>query len=384
MSKPDSEARLPGSFDAMLKDWRIPERDAASWDTGAEKVMDRLENASAEGGTDVALLSAPLPAERGEPGFSDEARGDEPPPRSLAELARMSLAAGPADDGAADLAKESFSLSTSARASAPAIAEQARTSASAMDLSAADRHSAAPAGPAAPIHALATRGPPRSAAGPLVMAGIGLLGLAAAATIVFRAQRHDAPVSVAAAPPSAAPVAMAAPAATSTRADGVVSIDDLALKAAGESPAAAPGGEKAALKGGAVETKPAEPSAAAGAKPEPAPEPVAKAEDKKDDEAAKLMKPAATAGDLPDKPSTGAVQAAIGSVMGSARACVAGHDEASRATINFGSDGRVQSVAVSGKAAGTPAESCIRAALSKARVQPFARPSFGVGATVRP
>ncbi|MCC6901635.1 MAG: hypothetical protein IT377_21870, partial [Polyangiaceae bacterium] len=77
-------------------------------------------------------------------------------------------------------------------------------------------------------------------------------------------------------------------------------------------------------------------------------------------------------------------QAAIGSVMGSARACVAGPDEASRATLTFGSDGRVQSVAVSGKAAGTPAEACIKAALGKARVQPFARPSFSVGTTIRP
>jgi hypothetical protein len=165
----------------------------------------------------------------------------------------------------------------------------------------------------------------------------------------------------------------------------IVQLEDLAPgKTGGGAGAAARGGEKVAAKAGSplakAEEAPKEPSAEV-----PAPEAVAKAAaEKKDDEAAKQMKPAATAGDLPDKPSTGAVQAAIGSVMGSARACVAGQGEDSRASISFGSDGRVKSVGVSGKAAGTPAEACIRAALSKARVQPFARPSFSVGATIRP
>jgi hypothetical protein len=71
-------------------------------------------------------------------------------------------------------------------------------------------------------------------------------------------------------------------------------------------------------------------------------------------------------------------------VLGGARACVAGQDAPSSATVTFGSDGRVQSVGVSGPAAGTPAEACIKAALSKARVQPFARPSFTVSTPVRP
>lgn len=89
-------------------------------------------------------------------------------------------------------------------------------------------------------------------------------------------------------------------------------------------------------------------------------------------------------GALPDHPSTGAVQAAVGTVLGAARACVAGQNAASRATIHFASDGSVQSVAVAGPALATSAEPCLRNALSGARVQPFARPAYSVTLTVRP
>ncbi|MCA9630792.1 MAG: hypothetical protein KC766_24150, partial [Myxococcales bacterium] len=56
----------------------------------------------------------------------------------------------------------------------------------------------------------------------------------------------------------------------------------------------------------------------------------------------------------------------------------------SNATIAFGSNGKVQSVAISGPAAGTAAESCIRSALSGARVAPFAKPTFTVRVPIRP
>jgi hypothetical protein len=87
---------------------------------------------------------------------------------------------------------------------------------------------------------------------------------------------------------------------------------------------------------------------------------------------------------MTDRPSAGAAQAAVGAVLGAARACVSGHPQPSSAQIVFGSDGQVQNVAVSGPAAGTPAASCIEAALKKARVQPFAASSFSLGVTVRP
>ena len=66
------------------------------------------------------------------------------------------------------------------------------------------------------------------------------------------------------------------------------------------------------------------------------------------------------------------------------KSCVADQDEPSRASLTFGSDGHVRGVTVSGPAAGTPAEACIRTALQKATVAPFSRPTFVVGLTLRP
>jgi hypothetical protein len=92
----------------------------------------------------------------------------------------------------------------------------------------------------------------------------------------------------------------------------------------------------------------------------------------------------ATSAALPASPSLGAIQAAVGSVMAGARSCLAGQDAGSRAQLTFGSDGRVKNVAISGPAAGTPAEGCLRSALSAARVSPFSEPNFSMGFTVRP
>jgi hypothetical protein len=70
--------------------------------------------------------------------------------------------------------------------------------------------------------------------------------------------------------------------------------------------------------------------------------------------------------------------------MGAARACVAGSLGPSRATLSFGSDGRVQAVSVFGPALGTEAEGCIQTALGRARVQPFTRTSYAVKLSIRP
>jgi hypothetical protein len=87
---------------------------------------------------------------------------------------------------------------------------------------------------------------------------------------------------------------------------------------------------------------------------------------------------------VPDRPPQGSVTAAVGAVMGSAKACVAGADDVSRATITFGSSGAVQSVAVSGWASGKPAASCIQNALKGANVGAFSQPTFTFGVTIRP
>jgi outer membrane biosynthesis protein TonB len=100
--------------------------------------------------------------------------------------------------------------------------------------------------------------------------------------------------------------------------------------------------------------------------------------------AAEAPEAPAMRGDIPEVPPQGAIAGAIGSHRQAARSCVEGHDAASRATIVFASTGKVQSVNVSGPAAGTRAESCIIGALSKSAVGPFRRPSFSVTTTISP
>jgi hypothetical protein len=98
------------------------------------------------------------------------------------------------------------------------------------------------------------------------------------------------------------------------------------------------------------------------------------------------MKPA-TAVDssgLPDTPAPGAVNVARSQYLGEARRCVVGHEQPSNAIVVFSSDGRVQSVSVTGPAAGTPAEACIKSALGKTRVEPFAKPTFSIPVPIRP
>jgi Meckel syndrome type 1 protein len=94
--------------------------------------------------------------------------------------------------------------------------------------------------------------------------------------------------------------------------------------------------------------------------------------------------PQVAPGSVPLKPSVGAVQGALGAALPGARACLGPDDPISRAMVTFQSDGSVESVTVSGWAVGKPAEGCIRAALMKARVEPFAQPSFSAPTTIRP
>jgi hypothetical protein len=86
---------------------------------------------------------------------------------------------------------------------------------------------------------------------------------------------------------------------------------------------------------------------------------------------------------VPFRPSQGAINGALGIALPSARACLETDSPISRATITFRSDGAVSDVVVEGWAAGKPAEACIRAALGKARVPPFAQPIYSVPATIR-
>jgi hypothetical protein len=83
------------------------------------------------------------------------------------------------------------------------------------------------------------------------------------------------------------------------------------------------------------------------------------------------------------RPAVGALDAALGATLPDARACLGPGDPVSRATVTFRSDGTVQNVSVSGGASGKPAEACIRSALMKTRVGPFALDTFSIPVTVR-
>jgi hypothetical protein len=87
---------------------------------------------------------------------------------------------------------------------------------------------------------------------------------------------------------------------------------------------------------------------------------------------------------IPEQPPQGSLQAAVGSVMGAAKACVAGADDVSRAQVTFSSSGAVSNVSVTGWAASNGASSCIKSALKGANVGAFSKPSFTFPVTIRP
>ena len=95
-------------------------------------------------------------------------------------------------------------------------------------------------------------------------------------------------------------------------------------------------------------------------------------------------KPAPIRGDIPDRPAQGAVTGALGAPRAAARNCLVGHDAPSRATVVFASTGKVQNVTVSGPAAGTPADACIKTALSKTVVGAFKEATSSITLTITP
>jgi hypothetical protein len=85
--------------------------------------------------------------------------------------------------------------------------------------------------------------------------------------------------------------------------------------------------------------------------------------------------------DVPDAPGKGAIASAISGPRGVARTCLDGASSPARVSLTFGSDGKVQSVEVSG--AGSAAD-CIKKAFLRANVGPFRRTSFSFPTTVSP
>ncbi len=416
-----NDPRLPEPAEELLGNWPLPRKDDGEWERLAARIDGQVQIARA-GSTSDELLEAPwadLPEEEREIQRRSHPRMKRPSEGSLAQLAKASVAQHLHERRERDeLARAMLSQAVKARQEARVQTTAAEASAT---QSASDRapglaqlvgraqpvatHVAGKASPAsrpraseaAQLSVLGNASEPEAAAERTVAAtaespsgrqdrrmwigvAFGLLGMAAAAMMYVRtAHQEVASEAVAlhevspkqqapAPPPSRAPVPAPSP---------VLNVEEVPVD---EGPAAGkavgvPRASKPQVHRTATGTRKEVATAHESASPEPPP--------------AGPSEPGMVMADsqgvsLPDKPSTGAVQVAVGSVMGSARACVAGQGAPSRASVQFGSDGRVASVAVSGPAAGTEAEGCIKTALGRARVQPFSRAAYVVHLTVRP
>ena len=413
MSDRRSSADLGPNLETALSSFPFPERD---WEKDAQAVEARLSKA-ALGSTDAALLGAPFASEPGEPNAPLSATATPLAhsgvrTQSLADIARRSVENKQAAER--EMARESLALA-SKRPSAlevQALREVMNSKLPASPPSAAVV-SAAPV--AAPPTSLGTAGVAtaqtaatvpqaraNAAASPWPKLGVAAAAVALAAGALFWL-RQPAPIPLESSarvtggpstnvdPAKAAHDLPSAPIATAAAAPTGVSpemLPESAPKPAAEvahdksaaAHAPAPSASATGPKADKIELEDEPEKPVASATPTAVEQPVAKA--LPPDPA---LRPAdSTGGAVPAKPSSGAVQAALGAVMSGARHCVAGDEAPSSALVVFASDGHVQSVAVSGPAAGKPSGGCIEAQLSRARVQPFAASSFSVSATVRP
>jgi len=402
--------RLPERAEALLADWPAPQKSEAYWEERALGVTNQLGEV-AQGSTPDALLEAPLPAEPGEgaqPEFLRAAPAAAARPQSLAELARAVRDSKP-EESLKDIAAASLSLSSRARGEAAEVAARLQRAASAAVTSTPLPDKTKSEAPTVPVSAraaevekdAAAKAPPKMVhvskpsrsrgVAPVLMAAAGALALAATALIFVRAKTQSSePIApgepVAAVASAAAPHELAPPQAEQPRPLAVEELPGRPGPVA-QAPVPAlrpqPSGERLALRA----TKPgakSEKVVLEESAPKPAPAEAPKPAASVDPNEPPLRPADGKSAELPDKPAAGAVQAAINNVKASAAACIAAHDQPSTAVITFGSDGRVRSVVVGGGAANTPAAGCIRAALTKARVAPFAKDTFSVSTTIRP
>jgi hypothetical protein len=374
-----SSSDLGSSAEATLSTFPFPERD---WESDARAIELRLTD-STRGSTEAVLLAAPLPSEADEPSTTSATAtpltNSGVRTQSLAEIARRSVEKKQASER--QIARETLALAAQQRQrlphhdAPPAAASVGSVAGNGVAASGIARESAT---------AAKTKPFPKVA---LVLPALAL----AAAAVIWSRQPAPAPlvthVIAPAAPSAVAPSAAATNAVArnqpSSVEDAPRGVDPNTLPGEATLPKEQADGKSAPVNGNApVAAAPAKASSSKTGPKGGGTEPKAVDDGLPPDPA---LRPAdSRSGEIPAKPTTGAVQAALGSVMSGARHCVAGDEAPSSAVVVFGSDGRVQRVTVSGAAAGKSSASCIEAQLSRARVQPFAASSFSVNATVRP
>ncbi|WP_437967257.1 hypothetical protein WMF04_48220 [Sorangium sp. So ce260] len=424
-----SEASLSGGSAS-----RPPEKKRQSLKEIAERASQAPGRASGVSGSNPALstpvpsgrgpLSTPVPSGRGalSTPLPPSGRGSMPPGRgSISGVMRASSpslrsAEGVTEDsGVIDLNR----LSASVPPEQVEVAEKAQPGRA--DLLEDEKPAAVAAvsarRPRAPSAPIAEAPAKKRSGGMIAGAAIAALGLAAAVAVVAKTKAPSPQETAAdtAAAPSAVltptapreekPAEPAAPVAAAPAAPAENAVPEQQPVEAAEKLAAAPRAPAAPVGAGAA--PPAAPaSPAATPKPEQGKVAAAPAAPGKPGDLPSAMQaavgddgekqpsvvseaPVPASGPLrqqnvPEQPSQGSVQAALGSVMGNAKACVAGADDVSRAQITFSSTGQVSKVSVSGWAASNGQSSCVQAALKGANVGPFSKPSFSVSATIRP
>ncbi len=392
---------LPREAEELLRDFPMTEPDFEAQARAISARLQAPQAASADQLSDDDLFKAPgLSAEATEPPLPSQVRAA--PKSSLAELARRSLHK-PEDDSAA-LAKELLAATAQSRRPNAELVERMRAASKSAPTSTplptseprgernsgvVHRASAEPSVVVAP--AAAAQKPANDRRGLLIaVAGVALAAAAAFALFSGRAPESSTTSATLAAERAAAAEteaqaakAPAAPAVVAAMPDRTASPDALPPVEASSPELVARG--KQATAGG---SKPAASAAASAAPPSREvvqltddPEPEALAVKPKAELAPEpALRPAeGNAGSVPLSPSAGAVSTALSSVRSGAQACLAGQTEAVTATVTFASDGHVLRVSAPGASG-----ACIQAALSKARIAPFAKESFSATTTVRP
>ncbi|HWZ91017.1 MAG TPA: hypothetical protein VNW92_19285, partial [Polyangiaceae bacterium] len=349
MTERRSAADLGSAAEAALGAFPFPEQD---WEQSARAVESKLSGL-VRGSTDASLLAPPLPAQPGEPGEPNAPATTTPltnsgvRPQSLADIARRSVEQKQSAER--ELLRASLALAAQSRANGDEVAavREAVRAVPAPPPSA----NANPArdAKAAPVSSASVQVTP-SAQSAWPKLGLAAAGLALAAALLFwfrtpapaplvtatletaapGAAQGQAPLSpTPAAGADRAGVAAAAPAA----------IDPSTLSREGAGKPAEIAHAKSAASGPAV-ALPAASAAAAFPSPEKvvleddqpsAAAPAAPAAEKALPPDPALRPAESTGGAMPVKPSTGAVQAALGAVMSGARHCVAGDEAASSA-----------------------------------------------------
>lgn len=361
--------------------------------------------AEAPAASDDPFAPPDLAAEPGEPAADSRVRAAAAPKSNFAEMARKSQ--HKQQDDAAQLAKELLAATAQSRRPTAEMVERVRAAGKAQVATSTPLPSSEaaqrPSGVVArvePVAAPAAAVPaaPSSNRGAVIALVGSALALAAAFVLFVRSQSAETESATSAAlereraaHANASPTTNMPPSvAASPNSEGVLTPEELSAAPKVQARSAPIPGAAAKPSGGAPVTG----ASKAAAAPAPAPntveleedaqpvqamvaaEPKLKAEPTPEPE----LKPAeGSSGSVPLTPSAGAVSTALSSVRSDAQACLAGQNDPVSAVVTFAPDGHVLRVSAAG-----PSGACIQAALSKARIQPFARDSFSATTTIRP